>query len=54
MRRIVASEYVTLDGIMDDLDLWYGPFWNEEASNFKHYEPFASDTLLLGRGTYEG
>jgi dihydrofolate reductase len=53
MRRIVASEYVTLDGIMDDLDLWYGPFWSEEASNFKRHELFASDTLLLGRGTYE-
>jgi dihydrofolate reductase len=53
MRRIVASEYVTLDGVTDDLDLWYGPFWNEEASNFKRDELFASDALLLGRGTYE-
>jgi dihydrofolate reductase len=53
MRRLVACEYVTLDGVMDDLDLWYSPYWTEEASNFKHDELFASDALLLGHGTYE-
>ncbi len=53
MRKIIASEHVTLDGVMDEPDLWYGSFWNEEASNFKHDELFASDALLLGRGTYE-
>jgi hypothetical protein len=53
MGRLVVSEYVTLDGIMDELDLWYGPHWNEEAAKFKHDDVFASDALLLGRSTFE-
>lgn len=54
MRKVIASEYVTLDGVMDEPSLWSGPFWSDEASNFKHNELFASDALLLGRVTYEG
>lgn len=54
MSKIVASEYVTLDGVMDEPGQWSFPFWNEEASTFKHDELFASDALLLGRVTYEG
>ena len=54
MSKIVASEYVTLDGVMDEPGRWSFPFWTEEASNFKHDELFASDALLLGRVTYEG
>jgi dihydrofolate reductase len=54
MRKVIASEYVTLDGVMDEPGLWSGPFWSDEASNFKHNELFASDALLLGRVTYEG
>ncbi len=54
MGKIVASEYVTLDGVMDEPGQWSFPFWSEEASNFKHDELFASDALLLGRVTYEG
>ncbi len=54
MAKIVASEYVTLDGVMDEPGQWSFPFWSGEASNFKHDELFASDALLLGRVTYEG
>jgi dihydrofolate reductase len=54
MRKVIVSEYVTLDGVMDEPGLWSGPFWSEEASNFKHDELFASGVLLLGRVTYEG
>jgi len=54
MRKVIVSEYVTLDGVMDEPGLWSGPFWSEEASNFKHDELFASGVLLLGRLTYEG
>jgi dihydrofolate reductase len=54
MRRIVASEYVSLDGVMDDPGQWSRPFWRDEAATFKYDELFASDTLLLGRVTYEG
>jgi dihydrofolate reductase len=54
MRKIVATEYVTLDGVMDEPGQWSGPFFNDEAMKFKYDELFASDVLLLGRVTYEG
>jgi len=62
MRKVVATEYVTLDGIFDDPGGgdgtqhggWSFQFWNEEAAKFKYDELFASDALLLGRVTYEG
>ena len=54
MRRIVATEYLTLDGVMEEPGKWSSPFWNDEAAKFKHDELFASDALLLGRVTYEG
>jgi dihydrofolate reductase len=54
MRKIVATEYVTLDGVMDEPGVWSGPFFSHEAAKFKYDELFASDVLLLGRVTYEG
>ena len=53
MRRIVASEYVTLDGVIHE-PIWSLPFSNDESAKFKYDELFASDALLLGRVTYEG
>ncbi len=53
MRRIVVSEFVTLDGVMEAPEKWSFPFWNEEIGKFKFDELFASDALLLGRATYE-
>jgi dihydrofolate reductase len=54
MRKLVATEYVMLDGVMEEPGMWSFPFWNEEAMKFKSDELFASDALLLGRITYEG
>ncbi len=62
MRKVVVSEYVTLDGVMEDPGGaegfehggWSFQFWNEEAAKFKFDELFASDALLLGRVTYQG
>jgi dihydrofolate reductase len=62
MRRIIASEYVTLDGVMeapggeDSLGTrggWSFTFSSEEAAAFEFDELFASDALLLGRVTYQ-
>ena len=52
--RLVATEYVTLDGIFEEPGQWSFPFFSEEASQFKWRELQASDALLLGRKTYEG
>lgn len=54
MRKVVLSEFLTLDGVMEAPNEWSFPFWNEEAGQFKFDELFASDALLLGRVTYEG
>ncbi|HKG93291.1 MAG TPA: dihydrofolate reductase family protein [Gemmatimonadaceae bacterium] len=54
MRRIVVTEFLTLDGVMESPEKWSFPFWNEEAATFKHDELLATDALLLGRVTYEG
>lgn len=53
MSKVVLSEYVSLDGVIEN-PAWSGPYWNDEISQFKFDELFASDVLLLGRVTYEG
>jgi len=52
--RLVATEYLTLDGVFEEPGEWSFPFFNEEAGQFKWAELQASDALLLGRKTYEG
>jgi dihydrofolate reductase len=52
--RLVATEYLTLDGIFEEPGTWSFPFFNEQAAQFKWRELQASDALLLGRRTYEG
>jgi dihydrofolate reductase len=54
MRRVVVSEFVSLDGVMEAPDKWHLQFWHEEMGKYKDDELFASDALLLGRITYEG
>jgi dihydrofolate reductase len=61
MRRLVVSEFLTLDGVMEDPggaeDFKYGgwslEFFNEEYLKFKYEELLGSGALLLGRITYE-
>ena len=63
MGRIVVTEFVSLDGVMEDPggaeDFKHGG-WSleisrgEEGDRFKLDETMASDALLLGRVTYEG
>ncbi|MFX3634305.1 MAG: dihydrofolate reductase family protein [Candidatus Pristimantibacillus sp.] len=53
MRKVKVSMYVTLDGFMDN-PAWTAPYFNEEVGNFQTDLLFSSDTLLLGRVTYEG
>ncbi|HVR13259.1 MAG TPA: dihydrofolate reductase family protein [Gaiellaceae bacterium] len=63
MGRIVVTEFVSLDGVVEDPggaeDFKYGG-WSfeisrgDEGDKFKLDETMASDALLLGRVTYEG
>jgi len=52
--RLVATEYLSLDGVFEEPGQWSMPFFNDEAAQFKWRELQASDALLLGRKTYEG
>jgi dihydrofolate reductase len=52
--RLVATEYVSLDGVFEEPGTWSGPFFNDQAGQFKWRELQASDALLLGRRTYAG
>lgn len=53
MRKLIISEFVSLDGVMEDPQ-WTFPFSSEEQEKFKFNELKSSDALLLGRVTYEG
>ncbi len=52
--RLVATEYLSLDGVFEEPGHWSGPFFNDQAAQFKWSELQASEALLLGRKTYEG
>jgi dihydrofolate reductase len=52
--RLVATEYLSLDGVFEEPGHWSNPWFNEQAGQFKYAELQASDALLLGRKTYEG
>ena len=52
MRRIIVSEFVSLDGVAENPH-WTFPYWNDEVNNFKAEEDATTDALLLGRVTYE-
>jgi dihydrofolate reductase len=53
MRKVIASEFVSLDGVIEN-PVWTFPFTGEEQQRFKYDELSAADALLLGRVTYEG
>ena len=62
MRKIVVSEFVSLDGVVEDPGGaekfkhggWSFKFLDDQVPKYKLDEVFASDALLLGRITYEG
>lgn len=53
MRKIVAVEYLSLDGIMSD-PVWTAPYFNGELGARQDRWLAESGSLLLGRVTYEG
>jgi dihydrofolate reductase len=53
MSTVVAVEYLSLDGVMEEPH-WSGPYFNDEVAEFQYNNLFSSDALLLGRVTYEG
>ena len=53
MRKVVVSVYTTLNGVMSPVD-WPFPYASADRGRYARDLLFASDALLMGRGTYEG
>jgi hypothetical protein len=62
MRKVVAAEYVTLDGVMTDpggvgeieRGGWSNAYFSDELAEYQSEQLLASYALLLGRVTFEG
>lgn len=56
MRKLIVSINVTLDGFMagpaGELD-WHFPHWNDEMATFAYEQLCSTDSILLGRVTYQ-
>ena len=53
MRKLVALELVSVDGVMESPEEWAFAYSNEEMEEANASGMAASDALLLGRVTYE-
>jgi dihydrofolate reductase len=53
MRKIIVTEFLSLDGVMEE-PMWTFKYWNDEIAQFKAEETTANDVLLIGRVTYQG
>jgi len=53
MRKVVASELVSLDGVMESPENWSFQFHNEEMAQANEAGMAAADAMLLGRVTYQ-
>jgi dihydrofolate reductase len=53
MRKVVASEIVSLDGVVESPDKWHFPYFNDEMGTEIGAAMADSDAMLLGRVTYQ-
>jgi dihydrofolate reductase len=53
MRKVVASELVSLDGVIESPEKWSFQFHNDEMAEAQGAGMAAADAMLLGRVTYQ-
>ncbi|MFD2078221.1 Dihydrofolate reductase [Actinopolymorpha cephalotaxi] len=53
MRKITAGLFISLDGVIEDPQDWHFPYFNDEMGAAVDAQLGASDTLLIGRVTYD-
>lgn len=53
MRKIIAGLFISLDGVVEAPDQWHFPYYNDEMGAAVDRTLGKSDTLLLGRETYD-
>ena len=54
MRKVVAYEFISLDGVIEAPDQWHFPYFDEEMGEAIGEGFAASDAMLMGRVNYEG
>jgi dihydrofolate reductase len=54
VRKVVAVELVSVDGVIESPEEWAFPYSNDEMEEVNTSGMNASDAMLLGRVTYEG
>jgi dihydrofolate reductase len=53
MRKIVVAEFISLDGVVEAPDRWHFPYVNDEMMSVLFTSAQRTDTMVLGRVTYE-
>ncbi|HEV2253347.1 MAG TPA: dihydrofolate reductase family protein, partial [Streptosporangiaceae bacterium] len=53
MRKIIAAEMVTLDGVIDTANQLTGQYFSDELQQYFAAGMAATDALLMGRVTYQ-
>jgi dihydrofolate reductase len=53
MRKIIASLFISLDGVVEAPDQWHFPYFNDEMGAAVDATLGRTDTILLGRKTYD-
>ncbi len=53
MRKVIASELVSLDGVVESPEKWHFPYFNDEMGEAIGAAMAASDAMLMGRVLYE-
>jgi dihydrofolate reductase len=53
MRKIIANLFISLDGVVEEPGDWHFPYFNDEMGAAVDAVLGTTDTLLLGRKTYD-
>jgi dihydrofolate reductase len=53
VRRVIVSEFVSLDGVVEAPDQWHFPYWSDEMGQEIGAAMGQADAMLMGRVLYE-
>ncbi|MBZ0290551.1 MAG: dihydrofolate reductase family protein [Anaerolineae bacterium] len=53
MRKLVVSEFIALDGVIEAPETWHFPFISDDAQAYTMAQIDAAESMLYGRVTYD-
>jgi dihydrofolate reductase len=53
MRKVIAAEFVSLDGVFGSPETWHFPYFNDEMGEAVGAAMAEADAMLMGRVTYQ-